>query len=74
MKLSYDIVMRRVAILEQEGIKFLTTTEVGQDITKEALKQQFDAIILCIGATVHRDLQVEGNHLRNSFRHGFSSC
>ncbi|MFU0789513.1 MAG: glutamate synthase subunit beta [Virgibacillus proomii] len=64
MKLSYDIVMRRVAILEQEGIKFLTNTEVGKDITKEALKQQFDAIILCSGATVHRDLQVEGNHLK----------
>ncbi|NWO14689.1 glutamate synthase subunit beta [Virgibacillus sp.] len=68
MKLSYDIVMRRVRILQQEGITFITNTEIGKDQTYEALKNEFDAILLCGGATVHRDVQVEGSHLKGIHR------
>ncbi|SFA96021.1 glutamate synthase (NADPH/NADH) small chain [Lentibacillus halodurans] len=64
MKLSYDVVERRVAILEQEGITFITNTEVGKDITASELEAEFDATILCGGSTVHRDIQVEGSQLK----------
>ncbi|MFC4558231.1 glutamate synthase subunit beta [Virgibacillus kekensis] len=64
MKLSYDIVKRRVDILEQEGITFITNTEVGSDISESELDSEFDATILCGGAAVHRDIQVEGSNLK----------
>jgi glutamate synthase (NADPH) small chain len=64
MKLPYSIVKRRVEILEKEGIKFVTNTEVGKDISSSELKSEFDAVILCGGATVHRNLEVEGRNLK----------
>ncbi|WP_100013080.1 glutamate synthase subunit beta [Lentibacillus sediminis] len=64
MKLSYEIVKRRVDILEQEGIEFITNTEVGKDITTSELDAEFDSVILCGGATVHRNIEVEGHNLK----------
>ena len=56
MKLDKGIVERRINLLSQEGIEFITNTEVGKDITSEELREQFDAVILCIGAQKQRDL------------------
>lgn len=64
MKLSYDVVLRRVKILEQEGITFITNTEVGKDYPAPALRLDFDAVIMCTGAAVHRDIVVEGRELK----------
>ncbi|WP_064094001.1 glutamate synthase subunit beta [Rossellomorea aquimaris] len=64
MKLPYSIVKRRVDILEQEGIEFVTNTEVGQDYPVSDLRQNYDAVILCGGAAVHRNIQVEGRALK----------
>jgi glutamate synthase (NADPH/NADH) small chain len=63
MKLDKRIVQRRVDILEQEGIKFITNTEVGKDISSEELIKNFDAVVLCGGATKPRDLNIEGRQL-----------
>ena len=63
MKLEKELVQRRVDILAEEGIEFVTDTEVGKDISVEQLEQDFDAVVLCIGATVPRDLPVEGREL-----------
>lgn len=63
MKLSYDMVKRRVDILEQEGITFVTNTEIGKDYPASGLRSDFDAVVMCAGATVHRDIQVEGREL-----------
>ncbi|NMH69257.1 glutamate synthase subunit beta [Bacillus sp. RO3] len=64
MKLPYSVVKRRVDILEEEGIEFVTNTEVGKDYTVENLRENFDAVILCGGAAVHRDIQVDGRDLK----------
>jgi glutamate synthase (NADPH) small chain len=60
MKLDKGIVERRINLLSQEGITFVTHTEVGKDITSEELREQFDAVILCVGAQKQRDLVIEG--------------
>lgn len=60
MKLEKDVVERRIRLLEQEGIDVVTNTEVGLDISEEALKKQYDAVILCTGAQQQRDLSLEG--------------
>lgn len=61
MKLEKEVVERRIQLLEQEGIDFVLNTEVGKDILAQQLKDQFDAIILCIGAQKQRVLHMEGS-------------
>lgn len=64
MKLQKEIVQRRVDLLAEEGIVFVTNTEIGKDISSETLEKDFDAVVLCVGATVPRDLMVdEGREL-----------
>ncbi|MYL32900.1 glutamate synthase small subunit [Pontibacillus yanchengensis] len=60
MKLEKDIVERRINLLRQEGIDFITNTEVGKDISPEELQEQYDSVILCTGAQKQRDLSIEG--------------
>ncbi|MGE5659861.1 MAG: glutamate synthase small subunit [Actinomycetota bacterium] len=58
------VVQRRLAILEAEGVKFLCNTEVGKDLPAENLLKEFDAVILCTGATKPRDLPIPGRELQ----------
>ncbi|MFJ7747716.1 glutamate synthase small subunit [Peribacillus sp. NPDC097295] len=64
MKLEKDVVARRIALLNQEGIDFVLNTEVGKDITKEELQDQYDAVILCTGAQKQRELDIEGREAK----------
>jgi len=64
MKLQKEIVQRRVDLLAEEGIVFVTNTEVGKDISAEKIEADFDAVVLCVGATVPRDLQAPGRELK----------
>jgi glutamate synthase (NADPH) small chain len=61
MKLDKEVVERRVNLLTQEGIQFVTNTEIGKDVTAEELQAQFDAVILCTGAQKQRKLVIEGS-------------
>jgi glutamate synthase (NADPH/NADH) small chain len=64
MKLDKEqVVMRRIKVLEQEGIKFVCNCEVGSALPARQLLDQFDAIVLCTGATKPRDLPVAGRQL-----------
>jgi NAD(P)H-dependent glutamate synthase small subunit len=55
-----NVVERRVKLLEQEGITFIPNTEIGKDIAADQLKKDFDAVVLCTGATRPRDLLIPG--------------
>ncbi|MDB6032585.1 MAG: glutamate synthase, small subunit [Verrucomicrobiales bacterium] len=59
-----EVVLRRLKVLEQEGIKFICKTEVGKDISSKQLMDEFDAIVVCTGATKPRDLPIEGRNLK----------
>ena len=63
MKLDKNLVQRRVNLMSEEGITFITNTEIGKDINAAELLDNFDAIILCSGSTKPRDLEVEGRDL-----------
>ncbi|CAG7653498.1 glutamate synthase subunit beta [Paenibacillus allorhizosphaerae] len=64
MKLDKKYVQRRVDLLAAEGVTFVTGTEIGKDIPASKLKEEFDAIVLCGGATKGRDLNIEGRELK----------
>lgn len=63
MKLEKRVVERRIQLLEKEGITFICNVEIGKDMTVEALRASFDAMIFCTGAQKARDLQIEGREL-----------
>lgn len=61
--LDKDIVQRRVDILAEEGITFKTGIEIGKDIPADQLVDEYDAVVICTGATKPRDLDIEGREL-----------
>ncbi len=64
MKLEKKYVQRRVDLLVAEGVQFVTKTEVGKDYPVAQLLSEFDAVVLCGGATKPRQLSVEGSQLQ----------
>jgi len=76
MKLDKQVVQRRVDLLAEEGVKFVTSTLVGPDseVSLESLRAENDAVVLATGATVARDLKIphrelEGIHFAMQFLH-----
>jgi glutamate synthase (NADPH/NADH) small chain len=59
-----DVVERRLKHMEQEGIKFICNANVGDNVEAQLLRKDFDAIVICTGATQPRDLPVEGRNLK----------
>lgn len=58
-KMEKHVIDRRISILEEEGILFKTGVEVGKNYSVEKLKD-FDAVVLCGGATIRRRLPIPG--------------
>jgi glutamate synthase (NADPH/NADH) small chain len=63
-KMEKNVIDRRLEVLEQEGIKFITNAHVGKNIAIEEVKLNHDSIVLCGGATVNRQLPIKGAHLK----------
>ena len=62
-KMEKHIIDRRLEVMAEEGIEFKTNTEIGKDIKADELKSEFDAVLLCGGATVRRGLPIPGAEL-----------
>ncbi|MEL7506215.1 MAG: glutamate synthase small subunit [Cyanobacteria bacterium J06554_1] len=61
MKLEKEaVVLRRLKLLEQEGVRFICNTEIGKDLPADTLVKEYDAVVLCTGSTRPRDLSIEG--------------
>jgi len=63
-KLDKRILDRRLAVMKEAGIKFQTDVNVGVTISANELTDSFDAIVLCCGSTVPRDLAIPGRDLK----------
>ena len=65
MKLDkQDVVLRRIKLMEQEGIKFICNANVGENVEPEIFLHEYDATVICTGATQPRDLPIEGRELK----------
>src|SRR4030095_14123196 len=64
MKLDKSIVQRRVDLMAEEGVQFVTSINVGKDLPAEKLSSEYDAVVLCCGATKPRDLRADGRELK----------
>jgi len=59
-----EVVERRLRLMEEEGIKFICNAHVGENVEALLLLRDFDATVICTGATQPRDLAVEGRSLK----------
>ncbi len=59
---------RRLAQMEAEGVKFRPGTDIGVDITADDLRRRYDAVVIAVGSTVWRDLDVPGRELRGIYQ------
>jgi glutamate synthase (NADPH) small chain len=62
-KMEKRFLDRRLDQMTAEGVVFRPSTNIGVDISAQELLDQFDAICLCGGATLPRDLPIEGRDL-----------
>ena len=67
MKLDKKIVQRRIDLIAAEGVKFVPNAHVGVDLRAAKLKAEFDAIVICTGATKPRDLPIPGRELKGIY-------
>ena len=63
MKLEKNDVLRRVGLMEEEGVKFVTNANVGVDVCPKELMDNNDAVLLATGATNPRNLPIPGREL-----------
>ncbi|PDH46118.1 MAG: glutamate synthase [Flavobacteriales bacterium MED-G15] len=63
-KMEKNVIDRRLEILEAEGIEFKCNVEVGKTITAEEIEANFDAVVLCTGSTIKRELPIPGADLK----------
>lgn len=62
-KLNKNVIDRRLALLEEEGIEFRNNIEVGKDISGKEILSDYDAVCIAIGAGKPRDIKPEGREL-----------
>ena len=62
-KLEKATLNQRLTQMRAEGTRFVTDCEVGVDVSVEALREQYDAVVLAVGALRARDNRVEGREL-----------
>ncbi|HZB13290.1 MAG TPA: glutamate synthase subunit beta [Chryseolinea sp.] len=63
-KLEKTVLDRRIRLMEQEGVIFRTNAHVGVNISANHLKEEFDATLICGGASAPRDLPIPGRQFK----------
>ena len=59
-----EVVLRRIRLMEQEGVKFICNANVGENVEPQIFLKEYDATVICTGATQPRDLPIEGRQLQ----------
>ena len=62
-KLDKGVIDRRLALMRQAGIEFMTDCRIGVDVAGQYLQRNYDAIVLAIGTACARDLKIPGREL-----------
>ena len=63
-KMEKTLIDRRMAQMQSEGVQFKTNSEIGKNISTNQIIDNFDAVSVCIGSEVPRDLEVKGRNLK----------
>ncbi len=63
-KMEKTLIDRRMAQMQSEGVQFKTNSEIGKNVSTNQIIDNFDAVSVCIGSEVPRDLEVKGRNLK----------
>ena len=63
-KMEKTLIDRRMAQMQSEGVQFKTNSEIGNNISTNRIIDNFDAVSVCIGSEVPRNLEVKGRNLK----------
>jgi glutamate synthase (NADPH/NADH) small chain len=58
------VVLRRIRLMEESGVKFICNASVGDNVEPQIFGKEFDATVICTGATQPRNLPIEGRDLK----------
>ena len=67
MKLEKQIVERRIRLMEEEGISFVTGVNIGKDIKAPKIMAEYDAVVLACGASNPRDIKAPGRKAKGIY-------
>lgn len=67
MKLGKHIIDRKIKVMEEEGITFVTNSDVGKDLKAEKLLKEFDRVVLCCGSSNPRDINAPGRDAKGIY-------
>lgn len=67
MKLEKHIIDRKIKIMEEEGVKFVTNVDIGKDMKAAKLLHEFDRVVLACGASNPRDIKVPGRDAKGIY-------
>lgn len=68
MKLEKTIIDRRIAVMEEEGITFVTNSDIGEDVKKaKSLLKEYDKVVLACGASNPRDIKAPGRDAKGIY-------
>jgi len=62
-KMEKKVLDRRLEQMRREGTVFRSGVDVGGELTGDALRERYDAVVLAVGSTIARDLPVPGREL-----------
>lgn len=67
MKLEKSVIDLKVAVMQEEGVEFVTNADVGRDVKAAKLLKEYDRVILACGAKHPRDIQAAGRDAKGIF-------
>ena len=67
MKLEKQYVERKISIMKEEGVEFVTGTDVGKDIKADKILKDYDRVILACGASNPRDIKAPGREAKGIY-------
>lgn len=62
MKLDKEVILRRINLMAEEGVRFVTNANVGENYNAKEILDEYDAVVLATGASQPRDLVAEGRN------------
>ncbi|MBQ7066100.1 MAG: glutamate synthase subunit beta [Lachnospiraceae bacterium] len=67
MKLEKHIIDRKIKVMAEEGVTFVTSTDVGKDVKAARLLADYDKVVLCCGASNPRDIKAPGRDAKGIY-------
>lgn len=67
MKLEKHIIDRKVQIMEEEGVSFVTGADIGKDVKASKILADFDRVVLCCGSSNPRDIKAPGRDAKGIY-------